>query len=229
MKGVGIIGGLGPQTTAEFYIKIMLGVNEANKDNRPLVVFSSVPMQTQHERDAIVQNKNVEVFIEYITTEAIRLEKSGVDFIVMPCNSLHCFIDELRSSVGIPVLSIVEETIKLIKEKRYKKIGIVSTLITLEKKVYETKLSEQGIDFINPNKTQQTKLGKIVERLVFGNSANNDGKVLLSIIDNLKEQGAEVVILACTDLQLLVPKKERKNIYDTMEIFANATVKNIVT
>ena len=76
--------------------------------------------------------------LPFLIKEAKRLEEAGADFIVMPCNSLHVFIKEIRGSVKVPVLSIVEETIKFLKKNNFKTVGIVSTSATIENKLYET-------------------------------------------------------------------------------------------
>jgi aspartate/glutamate racemase len=81
------------------------------------VVIVSVPLLFAIERDLIALNKGKERYIPFLVNEAKRLEKSDVDFIVMPCNSLHVFIDEIRNSVNIPVLGIVEATINYLINK----------------------------------------------------------------------------------------------------------------
>src|SRR3989338_6727859 len=106
MKKVGIIGGLGPETTSEFYLDLVFSCQKKDRTHRPSIIIASVPLP-------------------YKIEEAKRLEKSGADFIVMPCNSLHIFIKEIRNAVKIPVLSIVEETVKFLKKNKFKKVGIV--------------------------------------------------------------------------------------------------------
>ncbi len=124
MKTVGIIGGLGPETTAEFYLDIIFSCQKKNKTQRPPIIISSVPLKFKIEQDLIMKNKGAKRYIPFLTKEAKRLEKSGADFLVMPCNSLHVFINEIRQAVKIPVLSIIEETIKFLKKNKLKRVGI---------------------------------------------------------------------------------------------------------
>ena len=91
MKKVGIIGGVGPETTAEFYLDVIFSCQEKNKTARPNIIISSIPLPYQIEEDLIMRNVGSERYIPYLTAEAQRLEKAGADFIVMPCNSLHIF------------------------------------------------------------------------------------------------------------------------------------------
>ncbi|MEI6728953.1 MAG: amino acid racemase [bacterium] len=227
MKTVGIIGGLGPETTSEFYLDVVFGCQSISKIQRPGIVVSSVPLAYQVEEDLISHNTGKERYIPYLTTEAKRLEKAGVGFIVMPCNSLHVFINEIRESVNIPVLSIVEETVRFLKESNYKKVGIVSTSATIENKVYENSLSQNGISYVTPNDYQRVKMGKFILNLVNGRQNNKDRQELIEIINDFEKENVDCVALACTDLQLLIPKHDKLKIFDTMKILVDATIREI--
>jgi aspartate racemase len=228
MKTVGIIGGLGPETTAEFYLDIVFSCQKKDKTNRPHIIISSVPLPYKIEEDAITRGVGIDRFSQYLIKEAQRLEKSGADFIVMPCNSLHVFIEDLRNSVKIPVLSIVEETVKFLKKNKMKKAGIVSTSATIKNKLYENAFKKNNIKFETPNEFQQEKLGKFIHNLVIGQQNNRDREELIDIIGDFQNKKVDCVVLACTDLQLLIPKYTDLEIYDTMKIFADATVEEIL-
>jgi aspartate racemase len=229
MKSVGIIGGVGPETTSEFYLKLIFGCQKLDTKERPSVVIASVPLPFAIERDLLAHNKGKERYIPYLVQEAKRLEKSDVDFIVMPCNSLHVFIEEIRQSVSIPVLSIVEETIHYLKDNKMKNIGLISTSATIANHVYEDKLAEGGIHFVTPNDLQKAKMDKIIQRLVEGHHLDSDRKLILEVVQDLVEQDVDGVALACTDLQLLLPTSDKVNIFDTMEVLAQATVRTILS
>lgn len=228
MKTVGIIGGLGPETTSEFYLDLVFSCQKKNKISRPSIIISSVPLSYKIEDDAISKNKGIERCLQFLTKEAKRLEKAGVDFIVMPCNSLHIFINEIRKSVNVPVLSIVEETVNFLKKNKMNKVGIVSTSATVKNKLYETAFNKNNIKYIAPDEFQQAKMGKIIHNLVIGQKNNKDREELIKIINDFENKEVDCVILACTDLQLLNPKHPKLRIFDTMKIFADATVEEIL-
>lgn len=228
MKSVGVIGGLGPETTAEFYLEVIFQCQKKNDTQRPLIVISSVPLLFEIERDLIATNTGKERYIPFLVEEAKRLEKSGVDFLVMPCNSLHVFIDEIRGAVNIPVLSIVEETIKYLKDKNFNKVGLISTSATVANNVYEAKLKENDIDFVAPNDLQRAKMDKIIQRLIEGQHLNQDRELILEVVKELSSQKVDCVALACTDLQLLLPSSDDIVIFDTMKVLAESTVNNIL-
>jgi aspartate racemase len=228
MKKVGIIGGLGPETTAEFYLDVIFSCQKQDKTSRPPIIISSVPLPYDIEEDAIAKNTGIERALPFLITEAQRLEKAGADFIVMPCNSLHVFIEQIRDSVQVPVLSIVEATVDFLKENKFNKAGIVSTSATLRNKLYEDAFNANGISYETPNDFQQEKMGKIIHHLVMGQQNNRDREESLDIINGFEDKKVDCVILACTDLQMLIPKHPNLEIFDTMKILADLTVKEIL-
>ena len=228
MKTVGIIGGLGPETTSEFYLDVVFSCFKINKEARPGIVIASVPLPYKIEEDLISKNVGIERYIPFLIKEAKRLEKAGADFIAMPCNSLHIFIQEIRDAVSIPVLSIVEETVKFLKKNNLNKVGIISTSATVENKLYENAFRESEIEYVTPDDFQQAKIGKIILNLVAGQQNNRDREELIQIINDFEKKNVDCVALACTDLQLLIPKHPRLKIFDTMKLFANATVETIL-
>ena len=228
MKTVGIIGGLGPETTSEFYLDIVFQCQKKDKTARPGVIISSVPLPYQIEEDLILKNEGAERYLPFLIKEAQRLEKAGADFIVMPCNSLHVFIQQIRDAVSVPVLSIVEETVKFLKREHMRRVGIVSTSATIKNKLYENAFAESNIAYVAPNELQQAKMGKFILNLVTGQQKNKDREELINIINGFEDKHLDCVILACTDLQLLIPHHPTLKIFDTMKIFADATVEHIL-
>jgi len=228
MKTVGIIGGLGPETTSEFYLEIIFGCYQKNKENRPPILIWNVPLEYKIEEDLLTKATGEERYIPYLIDAAKRLEKGGADFLVMPCNSLHIFIEEIRNSVKIPVLSIIEGTAKFLKKKKISKVGILATSTCLKRKMYENVLGRKGIKQFVPDGFNQAKIGKMIKNIVLNRHSNKDRKELLKVIDEFGKNGVRDVILACTDLQLLIPYHPKLRIYDTMKIFADATIQEIL-
>lgn len=229
MKSVGIIGGLGPETTAEFYLEVIFRCQNLNTKQRPLIVMSSVPLPFEIENELLATGKGEEEYLPFLITEARRLEVTGVDFLVMPCNSLHVFIDELRRSVKIPVLSIIEETVNYLKDQKISRIGLISTLATVNNKLYEQSLKAAKIEVVLPNDLQQAKMDKVIQRLVSGVHLNKDREYVQTVVKSLTDQGVESVALACTDLQILIPHSNDVTIFDTMKIFAETTANNLLS
>jgi len=205
MKTIGIIGGLGPETTSEFYLELIFGCQKINKDHRPKILIHSVPLPYDIEEDAIAKGEGEERCVPFVVEAAKNLENAGADFLAMPCNSLHIFIEEIRKSVSIPVLSIVEATTKFLKDKKISEVGIISTSITLNKKLYENSFVKNGIKQVTPDDFQQAKIGRMIHNLVSNRHDNKDREELIKAINDFEARGIKNILLACTDLQLLTP------------------------
>jgi aspartate racemase len=228
MKTVGIIGGLGPETTSEFYLELVFSCYKKNKVNRPPILIWNVPLDYKIEEDLITKATGEERYIPYLIDAAKKLESGGAEFLVMPCNSLHIFINQIRQAVKIPVLSILEETAVFLKNKEIKEVGILATLTTINNKIYEEYLNKQDIKQITPDDFQQAKIGKIINNLVLSRHDNKDREELIKIIADFSNKGLSTVILACTDLQLLIPQFPNMQIFDTMKILVDATVEKVL-
>jgi aspartate racemase len=227
MRTVGIIGGLGPETTAEFYLAIVFRCAQIAREHRPAILTWNVPLPYSVEEAALTKGAQVERYIPFLQDAAKRLEAGGADFLVMPCNTLHRFIEEIRASVNIPVLSVVDAVIDFLKDKKIDDVGLVATGITLESGFYQKALSQAGIKMRTPNEFQQAKLAKMIYGLVTNRYANHQRQELLEVIDELDRQGTRTILLACTDLQALVPHHPRIQIFDTMQILADSTVNEV--
>lgn len=227
MRTVGIIGGMGPETTARFYLDVIFKCYQKSKKQRPPVLLWSVPLEYKVEEEFIKNAKGEEKYLPYLIEAAKSLENGGADFLVVPCNTVHVFIEEIRRSVKIPVLSILEETEKFLRKKRIKRIGLLATSLTIQQKLYENSLKH--IDIIRPNKTQQRALGEIISKIVVSKNAEKEKNELVKIIWDLARTDVDSIILACTDLQLVIkPKEIPIPVYDNMDLLVDATVREIL-
>ena len=228
MKKVGIIGGLGPETTSEFYLELVFLCRKINQFSYPPILVNSIPLPFNIEKNAIAEGIGEEKCLPYLIDAAKNLEKSGADFLVLPCNSLHVFIDDIKNAVKIPILNILEETTKFLKNEGVNKVGIIATPITIRNKLYEKFFKRAEIQQVIPDNFQQAKIGKLIHDLVSSRYHNKDREILIKIIKNFTKSKVKHVILACTDLQLLMPQHGDIKIYDTMRILVDSTVKKIM-
>ncbi|MDP7453913.1 MAG: aspartate/glutamate racemase family protein, partial [Candidatus Peribacteraceae bacterium] len=123
---------------------------------------------------------------------------------------------------------IIEETVKFLKKNNFNKVGIVSTSATIQNKLYENAFEEAGIAYETPDDFQQAKMDKFILNLVTGQQKNSDREELIKIINDFEKKDVDCVALACTDLQLLIPKHQTLKIFDTMKIFADSTVEYLL-
>lgn len=226
MKTVGIIGGLGPETTAEFYMNIVKK-NSKQNSSHPRILIHNVPMPFSLEEDIVKNSKNEEKLLPLLL-EGLDILQDKVDFIVIPCNTAHIFIDDVRKKSKVPVLSIIEEVVSEIKNENLKKVGILATSKSIQKKLFDSKLTANDIQCIKPNDIDQRKVSEIIHLILKGEKSNGLKAELLMIVNKLKDEGAGAIILGCTDLQLLLKQSDSPvRLIDTMEVLADSVVKVI--
>lgn len=227
MKTVGIIGGLGPETTAKFYLEVIFGCQKVNTENRPSILIQSVPATYSLERKEILEGVCGQEYLKLLIQAARNLEKGGADFIVMPCNSLHIFIDELRKAVDVQIISIINVVSRFLADKKIRRIGILSTSITRKMKLYETLFAREGITCAYPEDFEQEKLNEVILKIITSAYGAKEREMLTRILNNFRDKGVENILLACTDLQLAIPPTQ-VTIFDSMSILAQATVEEIL-
>lgn len=227
MKKVGILGGLGPETTAEFYLSIISQCQRLDRSHRPNLLINNVPIPYALEEAALLHGKDVEKYLPLLIDSAKFLEQAGVDFLVMPCNTLHRFADDIKAAVNIPFLSVVDVVAQFLATYQIKDIGLIATGITLESGFYQNKLKDNHITCHMPTSFHQAKLAKMIFGLVSGQYANHEREELIDVIDAFDKEGVTTVLLACTDLQALIPHHPRIKITDTMQLLADQVVRII--
>ncbi|MBU6389276.1 amino acid racemase [Patescibacteria group bacterium] len=224
MRTVGIIGGLGPETTAHFCLEIIKQYEEAGASSRPPILMWNVPLQLEIERDLILRSKGEERYVPLLIEAAQRLERGGADFLVMPCNSLHIFIRQIRDSVSIPVLSIVDTACEHLKKRHLSKVGILATATTVRSGMFQRAFNAAGIEPVLPAAPDQDLLARIILKIIEGKSGPTERKELEEIIRRME---INTILLACTDLQLLFQGKEEIQVIDTMQVLAGAVVNEL--
>jgi len=227
-KRLGIIGGMGPETSSKFYLEL---IERSRKfcDSYPSIIMDSVSIPFSLEEDIIQKSKNENRLLPLLKGSIKKLNKLGIDFIVIPCNTAHIFIDELKKESDIPIVSIIEETVKIVKERGFRNVGLLATKKTVDSKLYENVLIENRIDVILPTEEEQKNISRIIIRILQNKAYNEEKKSLKRIIENLIKRGSEAIILGCTDLQIILAQDEFEvELLDSMKILAESTFQRIV-
>jgi len=223
-KTIGILGGMGPEATAELYLRIVRNfqLKGAKYDSDfPEFYINSIPLPD------VIENNISESLVKTMLIDGVKkLEYLGSSFIAIPCNSVFTYYKEMHDAVKIPIINIMEETAKEAGKKGYKKVGLLGTKLTTRNKLFEKSLKKYDVLTINPTIKQQDTITKVIVNILKGKKLKNDKKKLLLISNCLKKLGAEAIILGCTELPLIT-KNNNKNIkfLDTIEIIANAIMK----
>jgi aspartate racemase len=163
------------------------------------------------------------------------LEKIGVDFIVIPCNTAHCFHQPVRESVNIPVLSIIDETVSVINKLSppVKRVGLLASPAVVTRGLYARPLQQHGIETIVPDETGMQALYDVIFAIKAKDKSMSNWRRFHALADDLTRRGAQALILACTELPLLFetpagePGERKVDVpcVDTLDVLARAAVK----
>jgi aspartate racemase len=222
MRKVGVIGGFGPATTAAFYSRVNALSRERGHARRPGMLIWNAPLPYEIEDAFIATGNGIENYRPYLLEAVRTLERGGADFLTLPCNSLHALIDEIRAAASAPVLSILEASAQALKKDGVSRVGILATLFTASRRLYDAPLRACGIEPVYPY--SNTALSSVIARLLHDQAEEKDARILHDLLSRFAEDGVNAALLACTDLQLLSPSHPSVRLYDSMEILARATV-----
>ena len=190
-KLLGILGGLGPLSSAYLYKLITEHTAAATDQEHIDIVLNS--RATTPDRTAFILGESEDSPLPFMVEDAKRLERYGADCIVIACNTAHYFIDEVRNSVSVPVPSIIYETVDHLKKSGFKKPMILATKGTVQSESYQDKCRSLGIDFAIPStESQQILMDLIYGCVKSGKAADRDS--FTPIIREAKALGCDSLI-----------------------------------
>ncbi len=219
---LGVIGGVGPLSTA-YFMEVVIRMTDASSDQEHLdmVVLNhtEIPDRTDYILDP--RNPNPSPMMQ---EDARKLERLGADVIVTPCNTAHYFYAELASAVQVPFLHMIDETALLLRQCRCKRAGILATNGTIASGLFQQSLASQGIEAVLPSpRCQQAIMELIYQGIKAGLPL--DAGLFRSAADELRAEGCERIVLGCTELSLLKKEYGLDPFYlDAMEVLAMRSI-----
>ncbi|MBK0095442.1 aspartate/glutamate racemase family protein [Erwinia sp. S63] len=225
MKVIGLIGGMSWESSAEYYrfineqIRTRLGGAHSAKSLMWSMDFGEIEsLQHQGEWGVLTQK---------MCEAAVNLEKGGADFIIICTNTMHRMAETIEANIAIPLLHIADPTAQKIKDAGISRIGLLGTAFTMEQDFYKGRLSEKfGLDVIIPDDEDRKIVHDVIyHELVSGVILDESRDKYRKIIQKLVDNGAQGIILGCTEIMLLVSQQDSSvPIFDTTEIHALAAV-----
>ncbi len=227
-RKLGVIGGLGTDTAAQFYIESERLWNAAGQLSHIPFMLENSQSPFSLEQSLTQSMDRVSELRDFLCGAAQNLEKGGATLIVIPCNTAHVHIDEVRETVATPVLSITEEVARALQKRSVKTAAILGTSVTRNSGIYDNDCEAQGIQTHYPSQKDQKIVELVIQRALSWKNDETDHQQLMEVIGNVLKDGADVVVLACTDLQLCMPKQLPTNVIDSMRTLAEASVKRLL-
>jgi len=220
-KKIGILGGLSPESTIIYYQRIVRRCHEFLGDHTyPEIVVYSVNFQRFIDW---MGRKRWDKITEQLVKDVRSLAEVGADFVLIATNTMHIVYQEVQRRSPIPVVSIIRATAEAVSKEGVDKVGLLGTRFTMEKGFFKRGLADYGIDTLVPEKGDREYVDKVIfDELCRGVIKAGSRERFLRIIRNLIIQGAEGIILGCTEIPLLIkPEHTSAKLFDTAIIHAD--------
>ncbi len=225
MKTIGLLGGMSWESTIGYYRVINEGVKNAlgGLHSAQIAIYSVDfdPIEKlQHEGDWDGTAK-------ILSEAALRVQSAGADFLVICTNTMHKVAPQIENAIDIPLLHIADATSEVLVRDGIKKVGLLGTTFTMEQDFYKGRLSQKyNLNVLVPNKQDRDIVHKVIyQELCLGKIQPDSKTEYLRIIDSLVKQGAQAVILGCTEIGMLVKQHDTNvKLFDTTTIHAEKAV-----
>ncbi len=227
MATLGIVGGLGPESTIDYYRRILEQWKRDDPSSSPSIVIDSLDVDrglklVEHDRPAL---------IEYLSASLGRLAAAGADFAAMAANTPHVVFDELVARSPIPLVSIVEACAKEAKRIQLRRLGLLGTRFTMEGSFYPSVFARLGIAVVPPNDAEREWIhDRYVGQLLKGEFRDDIRDGVIAVVDRLRaEENIDGVILGGTELTILLSATMVAGIpaLDTTALHVDAIVKRL--
>ncbi|WP_230162389.1 aspartate/glutamate racemase family protein [Peribacillus simplex] len=220
MKTIGLIGGMSWESSLEYYriineeVKTKLGGLHSAKCILYSVDFEEIE---RYQADGDWESSG-----KLLGDVALSLEKAGAEMIVICTNTMHKVVGYIEEKVSLPILHIADSTAKQIQKSKISTVGLLGTKYTMEQDFYKTRIESNGIKVLIPNDQDRKVINKVIyEELCLGEIQESSRDYYKKVIKGLVDDGAEGIILGCTEIGLLVkPEDSEVPLFDTAVIHA---------
>ncbi len=223
-KIIGILGGMGPEATADLYLRIIKATPAKRDQDHPRVIIysnSKVP-----DRTAAILGTGPSPMPELIRAGK-RLEESGADFIIIPCNTAHYFIDQLQKELRVPILHMIRLSAARARGAypKAKKAGLLATDGTVKSGLYKAAFAEAEIETIEPMPEGQADVMKAIYQCIKAGNLIDGGLLLRGVANDLIAGGADMIICGCTEVSLVLKQGDLSvPVLDPLQVLAEVAV-----
>jgi aspartate racemase len=200
-KTVGVIGGLGPAATLDFFDRVLKRTKAVrDQDHLRLIIDNNTKLP---DRNVAAAGKGPDPG-PAIAATARRLQDAGADFIVMACNTAHAHEAEIREAISIPFLNMIDATVNVVADLGAKKAGVLAGDACLAVGLYQNALKKAGIEPVLLNADSQRTMMDLIYRIKAGDSGQVVRRSMTTLAGKLEAQGADVVIAGCTEVPIVM-------------------------
>ena len=225
MKTIGLLGGMSWESTTDYYRTINTGIKEnLGGLHSAQVALYSIDFGTMEK---FQQKNDWPGAADLLIDAALKVQAAGADFLLICTNTMHKVADQVAASLQIPLLHIADATAEKLVADGIKTVGLLGTAFTMEEDFYRGRLKRNfDLEVITPNTSDREVVHNVIyQELCLGKTSNESKSEYLRIIEALADNGAEAVILGCTEIGMLIKQSDTAiKLYDTAKIHAEAAV-----
>lgn len=223
-KPIAIIGGMGPEASAYLYTTLINNsvkhFHAVNNEDFPQIILYSVPVP-----DFISTSIKEQEAVTILKQKVLDINKLNVLCGAIACNTAHKVLNDLQSVSNFPFISMVDEVVAVVKNDNMGKIGLLGTPSTLRSSIYQDAFKKKGIESLVPDESNFSDIEKTIRNVISESTTKEDRQVLKEIADSLKKRGAEAIVLGCTELPLVFPRRYSLPVYNSVEILSLALLR----
>ena len=220
MKTIGLLGGMSWESTLPYYRILNETVGkELGKPASAEILLHSVNFAVL---EALLQEERWEEIADILSSAAKGLENAGAELMAICTNTMHRVAPEICKAIGIPLVHIADATVNALVKARVGTVALLGTRFTMQQDFYKEKIWNRGIEILLPDDWQMSEVDRIIfEELCQGTLSERSKTFFLALIETLAHQGAQGVLLGCTELGLLLHEKDAAlPLFDTTVIHA---------
>lgn len=225
-KTIGILGGMGPEASANLYKNIIThcqNVYHAEQDYEyPAMMISNLPLVGFDESGILDE----ELVLKQLLGALRSLERAGVDIIIIACNTVHVFYQQMQSASSVPILNLIEETAKRVSSDHYQEIALLCSESTSRLRLYDQCFEKNSLRVHKPTLEEQLILNEKILSVMSGKQHQTDKTSVQEMIFRMKHDGAEAVVLGCTEIPLIINQSDTSlKVYDSCQIIIEEVLK----
>jgi len=225
MKTIGMLGGMSWESTASYYRALNQGVREACGGlHSAKILLHSVDFAPL---EALQHAGDWDAIAEQLAAAARSVQAGGADFLMLCTNTMHKVAPQIEAAIDIPLLHIADATAGALQARGIRRVGLLGTAFTMEQDFYKGRIAGRyGIDVLVPDQEARRLVHRVIyDELCLGRTESASREAYLDIVADLSAQGAEAVILGCTEIGMLIGQKDTQvQLFDTTAIHAARAV-----
>lgn len=219
---LGVIGGLGPMATA-YYLELVIRMTDVKRDqDHPEIVIANIP--SIPDRTAFILGKSQDDPLGPMVEIGNQLKSMGATVVATPCITAHYFHEALQNGIGLPLIHAIRATAEVLRSAGVSKVGLMATDGTVQSGIFQKQIEEYGMELVLPSgEGQKAVMTLIYDQVKAG--LEPDLQLFNSIRDDLRRNGAQAVVLGCTELSLLKKSYDLgSGVLDALEVLAKESV-----